>query len=109
MPNQNSQRIASGLLAVLLSVFSSNSFADNALAKKNDCLGCHAVATKLVGPAYQEVAEKYAGQPDAVATIVKSIRSGSVGKWGDLPMPPHPKLSESDAKRLAAWILGGAK
>lgn len=109
MPTQNSLRIAPGLLAVLMAASTSNSLASNALASKNDCLGCHAAGTRLVGPAYREVAEKYAGQPDAIATLVKSIRNGSVGKWGDIPMPPHPKLSEADAKRLATWILGGAK
>ena len=80
--------------------------ANEALARKNDCLGCHAVATKLVGPAYKDVAAKYAGQPDAQASLVQSIRNGSVGKWGELPMPAHPKLSEADAKKLAAWVLG---
>lgn len=80
--------------------------ASEALARKNDCLGCHAVATKLVGPAYKDVAAKYAGQPDAQAQLVQSIRNGSVGKWGDLPMPAHSKLSEADAKKLAAWVLG---
>lgn len=109
MQNQNLPRLTSWVLAVLLAAFTSSSLASNALAKKNDCLGCHAAATKLVGPAYREVAEKYAGRPDAMATLVKSIRNGSVGKWGDIPMPPHPKLSEADAKRLATWILGGAK
>lgn len=80
--------------------------ANEALARKNDCLGCHAVATKLVGPAYKDVAAKYAGQPDAQAVLVQSIRNGSVGKWGELPMPAHPKLSDADAKKLAAWVLG---
>jgi cytochrome c len=79
--------------------------ANEALARKNDCLGCHAVATKLVGPAYKDVAAKYAGQPDAQAALVQSIRNGSVGKWGELPMPAHPKLSDADAKKLAAWVL----
>ena len=109
MHNQNSLRLNSCLLAFLLAAFTSNSLASNALAKKNDCLGCHAAATKLVGPAYQEVAAKYAGQSDARDVLVQSIRNGSVGKWGDVPMPPHPKLSEADARRLATWILGGAK
>ena len=109
MRNQYLLCLASTTLAVLLTAFASNSFASNALAKKNDCLGCHAAATKLVGPAYQEVAAKYSDQPDARDTLVKSIRNGSVGKWGDVPMPPHPKLSEADAKRLATWILDGAK
>lgn len=79
--------------------------ASEALARKSDCLGCHAVATKLVGPAYKDVAAKYAGQADAQTMLALSIRSGSVGKWGDLPMPAHPKLSEADAKKLAAWVL----
>jgi cytochrome c len=80
--------------------------ANEALARKNDCLGCHAVATKLVGPAYKDVAAKYAGQADAQALLVQSIRNGSVGKWGELPMPAHPKLSDADLKKLASWILG---
>ena len=80
--------------------------ASEALARKNNCLGCHAVGTKLVGPAYKDVAAKYAGQADAQAALVQSIRNGSVGKWSELPMPAHPKLSEADAKKLAAWVLG---
>lgn len=79
------------------------------LAEKNGCLGCHAAATKLVGPAYREVAAKYAGQPDALAQISQSIVKGSAGKWGELEMPPHPNLSKDDVKVLATWILAGAK
>jgi len=93
-------------LAVGIALLSLQAQANEALARKNDCLGCHAVATKLVGPAYKDVAAKYAGQADAQAMLVQSIRNGSVGKWGDLPMPAHPKLSEADAKKLAAWVLG---
>jgi cytochrome c len=84
-------------------------FANQALAKKNNCLACHAAATKLVGPAYQDVAAKYSGQSDAVDTLAKSMRRGSAGKWGELAMPPHPQLSQADAKKLALWILSGAK
>ena len=82
-----------------------NSFANEALARKNDCLGCHAVAVKLVGPAFKEVATKYAGHSDAAELLVKSILNGSVGKWGDLPMPAHPKLSAADTKKLVEWVL----
>lgn len=88
-----------------LGLVSQSAMANEALARKNDCLGCHAVATKLVGPAYKDVAAKYAGQADAQAMLVQSIRNGGVGKWGDLPMPAQPKLSEADAKKLAAWVL----
>jgi cytochrome c len=82
-----------------------NSFANQALAQKNDCLGCHAVAVKLVGPAFKDVAIKYAGQSDAAERLAESIRNGSVGKWGDLSMPAHPKLSVADTKKLVDWIL----
>ncbi len=84
-------------------------FANLALAQKNACMACHSVDKKLVGPAYQEVAKKYAGQADAQAQLVKSIKAGGSGKWGPVPMPPQAALSDADANTLAAWILGGAK
>jgi cytochrome c len=92
-------------VALTVSLLALSAHASESLARKNDCLGCHAVATKLVGPAYKDVAAKYAGQADAQANLVLSIRNGSVGKWGDLPMPAHPKLSDADARKLAAWVL----
>jgi len=79
------------------------------LAKKNACMACHTVEKKLVGPAYAEVAKKYAGQNDAVANLAKSIKAGGSGKWGPVPMPAQPALSDSDAISLATWILSGAK
>ena len=82
-----------------------NSGASEALARKSDCLACHAVATKLAGPAFKDVAAKYAGQSDAADRISESIRNGGVGKWGELPMPAQSKLSAPDAKKLALWIL----
>lgn len=80
--------------------------ANEALARKNDCLGCHSVANRLVGPAYKDVAARYAGQGDALEQLQNSIRNGSSGKWGELPMPPHPKLAAADLKKLTAWVLG---
>jgi cytochrome c len=79
--------------------------ASEALANKNACLGCHAIGAKMVGPAFKDVAAKYAGQTDAQAVLVKSIKNGGIGKWGDMPMPPQGALSDADAKKLAAWIL----
>lgn len=88
---------------------SAPAFASKELAQKNACLACHAVDKKLVGPAYQEVAKKYAGQKDAVDTLAKSIKAGGAGKWGAIPMPAQAALSDADAKTLATWILAGAK
>ena len=93
------------LLVAAASLIASHSFANEALARKNDCLGCHAMAVKLVGPAFKDVAAKYAGQSDAVALLTESVRNGSVGKWGDLPMPAHPKLSAADTQKLVQWVL----
>ncbi|MEY4756619.1 MAG: hypothetical protein RJA34_1517 [Pseudomonadota bacterium] len=88
---------------------SAPAFASKELAQKNACLACHAVDKKLVGPAYQDVAKKYAGQKDAVATLAKSIKAGGSGKWGAIPMPAQAALSDADATALATWILAGAK
>ena len=79
------------------------------LAKKNACMSCHSAERKLVGPAYQDVAKKYAGQKDAAATWAKNIKAGGSGKWGPVPMPMQSTLSDADAATLAAWILSGAK
>ncbi len=97
------------LVLLLSTTPAAPALANQALAQKNNCLGCHAPASKLVGPAYQDVAARYAGQPDAVAQLVQSIRNGGSGRWGDIPMPPQPQLSPADAKRLAQWVLQGAK
>jgi cytochrome c len=95
----------------LLGVLASQSapvLANTALAQKSGCLACHTVDHKVVGPAYQDVAKKYAGntKPEDLA---KRIKSGGSGNWGPIPMPPQAALSDADAKTLASWILGGAK
>jgi cytochrome c len=92
-----------------LAGLSSPAFANKELAQKYACLACHAPDRKLVGPAYQEIAKRYAGQKDAEATLAASIKKGGAGKWGPVPMPAQAALSEADAKTLAAWILAGGK
>ena len=84
-------------------------WASKDLAQKNACLACHAADKKLVGPAYQEVMKKYAGQNDAAQMLARSIKSGGSGKWGPVPMPAQAALSDADANALATWILAGAK
>jgi len=75
------------------------------LFQKNDCSTCHAVDHKLVGPSYQDVAKKFAGQADAAQTLVDAIKKGHVGTWGQVPMPPHPNISDADLKEIVDWIL----
>ncbi|MGH7101527.1 MAG: c-type cytochrome [Acetobacteraceae bacterium] len=75
------------------------------LYKKNDCATCHAIDHTVVGPSYQDVAKKYAGQKGAVDMLVKAVKDGHVGTWGQVPMPPHPNLSDADIKTIVEWIL----
>lgn len=96
-------------LATAMLLLAGPVFANTELAQKYACLACHAIDKKLVGPAYLDVAKKYAGQTDAAAMLAKSIKAGGSGKWGPIPMPAQTALSDADAKTLAAWILAGAK
>lgn len=95
--------------ALLLAAGTAPAWANQELAQKNACLACHAVDKKLVGPAYHEIAKKYGGQKGAEEMLTRSIKAGGSGKWGPVPMPAQPGLSEADARTLAAWILAGAK
>jgi len=75
------------------------------LLSANNCTACHAVDKKVVGPALHDVAAKYAGKPDAATQLMQSIRAGGSGKWGAVPMPGFPQLSEAELKTLASWVL----
>jgi cytochrome c len=76
-----------------------------ALLSQNACLGCHAVESRVVGPAYKDVAARYkGGDPAALAARIKS---GGSGKWGEIAMPPQAQLSDADTRILATWILAG--
>jgi cytochrome c len=86
-------------------VVAAPAMADEALAKANNCMSCHAVDKKLVGPAYKDVAKKYAGQADAVDKLAAKVLKGGSGVWGAIPMPANTKVSEADSKKLVTWIL----
>lgn len=75
------------------------------MAKAKNCLACHAVDKKLVGPAYKDVAAKYAGQKDAPAKLEAKVMKGGSGVWGPVPMPANPQVNADEAKQLVAWIL----
>ena len=68
-------------------------------------MACHAVDKKLVGPAYKDVAAKYAGQKDAVDKLAAKIIKGGSGVWGPVPMPPNTQVSPAEAKTLATWVM----
>ena len=79
--------------------------ADMALATSKNCMACHAVDKKLVGPSYKDVAAKYAGQKDAVDKLAAKIIKGGAGVWGPVPMPANAQVNDADAKKLAAWVM----
>lgn len=76
-----------------------------ALAEKSGCFSCHAMHSKIVGPAFADVAAKYKGDAEAPARLAQKVRDGGKGTWGRIPMPPHPNLKEDEAKELVAWVL----
>jgi len=79
--------------------------ANEELAKKHNCLACHTVDKKLVGPSYKEVAAKYRGDPSAAAKLADKVKKGGQGVWGQIPMPPNPQVPDADVKALVSWIL----
>ena len=94
------------MLCMVLSAFASTSaFAQAELAKAKNCMACHAVSNKLVGPAYKDIAAKYAGQKDAEDKLVQKVLKGGSGAWGPVPMPANPQVSEAEARSLVKWVL----
>lgn len=79
--------------------------ANEALAKKHNCLACHTVERKMVGPAYKDVAAKYRGVKDAEAKLVAKVKKGGTGVWGQVPMPPNAAVPDADLHALVKWIL----
>jgi cytochrome c len=80
-------------------------WANAELAQKKNCMACHAIDKKIVGPAYKDVAAKYAKDKDAVAKLADKIVKGGSGVWGPVPMPANAQVSPEEAKTLAAWVL----
>jgi cytochrome c len=79
--------------------------ASEELAKKHNCLVCHQIDKKVVGPAYKDVAAKYANDKTAEAKLFEKVKKGGVGVWGQVPMPPNSSVPDADVKALVKWIL----
>lgn len=93
------------LIMAALTALSASALADEALAKSKNCMACHAVDKKLVGPSYKDVAKKYGADAKAVDALAEKIVKGGSGVWGAIPMPANPQVSAAEAKKLAAWVL----
>lgn len=101
-------KTTTALAALALAFASVPAFAaaDLDFARSKNCMSCHSLGNKVVGPAFKEVAKRYAGQPDAEAKLTQKILKGGSGAWGVVPMPANAQVSEAEAKSLVQWILG---
>lgn len=109
MPH-NLQRLSRSIFAAaaLLLLAGPPAHASGALASKFACAACHQADKKVVGPSWKDIATKYRGQMSAEA-LAASIKKGSSGRWGPVPMPPQAHVSDADLAALAAWVLSGAQ
>jgi cytochrome c len=99
------RKLPASLLIAMTAVAAAPAFAQADLAQKKNCMACHAIDKKLVGPSYKDVAAKYAGQKDAVDKLAQKVVKGGSGSWGAVPMPANPQVTEAEAKQLVGWIL----
>ena len=97
--------VLTAALLTLASAASAPAFAQADLAQKKNCMACHAVDKKVLGPAYKDVSAKYAGQKDAADKLAEKIMKGGVGAWGNIPMPANPQVTDAEAKQLVQWIM----
>jgi cytochrome c len=79
--------------------------ASEVLAKKHNCLACHQIDKKSVGPSYKDIAKKYKGQAGVDAKLAEKVKKGGSGVWGPVPMAPNPAVPDADIKTLVSWIL----
>ena len=104
------KRISSSLAPALLFAIAgftaaTPAMADLALATAKNCMACHAVDKKLVGPSYKDIAAKYTGQKDATEKLSAKVIKGGSGVWGPIPMPANAQVTPDESKKLVAWIL----
>ncbi len=97
--------LISALAAALVALTAAPAFAQADFAQKKNCMACHAIDKKVLGPAYKDVAAKYEGQKDAVDKLSAKVVKGGSGVWGNIPMPANPQVTDAEAKQLVQWIL----
>jgi cytochrome c len=93
------------LFVLAAALVSGSALANLELAKQKNCMSCHSVDARLVGPAYKDVAKRYAGQKDAEDKLVLKVLKGGSGTWGAMAMPPNTQVTEAEARILVKWVL----
>lgn len=102
-------RTSPALLAVIVMTCTDAAMANQELARKNNCLVCHKIDQAYAGPAYRDIARRYAGDKAAETKLIDKVKKGGVGVWGKVPMPPNSTVKDADIKVLVRWILAGAR
>jgi cytochrome c len=102
---KNTWMMTAALAALLMMTGVASADDGLALAQKNACMSCHGVDKKIVGPAYKDVAKKYAGDKSAHDKLVAKVKAGGKGVWGEIPMPPNPQVKAEDLNKIVSWIL----
>jgi len=92
-------------LTLAAGTLAADSKTGDALMKSSGCTACHSVDKKLVGPAFKEVAAKYKNDKGAEAALVKKVKAGGKGAWGEVPMPPNAHVKDDDIKTIVHWVL----
>ena len=92
------------VLILSLALIAPAAFANQELAQKKNCMACHALDKKLVGPAYKDVAAKYAKDKDAYKKLAEKIQKGGSGVWGPVPMPANAQVNPAEAETLASGV-----
>lgn len=85
--------------------FTAGAYANEKLAQSSGCMTCHGIDKKVIGPAFKDIANKYRNDKGAEAALVKKVKEGGKGVWGEVPMPPNAHVKDDDIKTLVKWIL----
>ena len=99
------KRIIAASAVTLSLLLASGAQADEKLAQANGCMTCHQIEKKVLGPGYKEVAAKYSGNAGAQALLVKKVKDGGKGVWGEMVMPPNAHVKDADIAAIVKWIL----
>lgn len=99
------KRVISAAAVTLGLLLAGGAQADEKLAQANGCMTCHQIDKKILGPSYKDVAAKYRGNAGAEAAMVKKVKEGGKGAWGEMAMPPNAHVKDADIQVIVKWIL----
>ncbi len=98
-------KLIPAMLVALAGAAAAPAFSQAELAQKKNCMACHAVDKKVLGPAFKDIGAKYAGQAGAADKLAAKVTKGGTGVWGNIPMPANPQVTDAEAKQLVQWIM----